>query len=217
MTAHKSVPHEQAMELLPWLINDSLNRDERATVLAHSQSCVICRREMKALEDLRDSIQRLFGTVSIPTLDMRIINSRIDKHISMQNRGRRVVTWLGELFRSPWRTAYAAQTVLLIVLAAALLWPATRDTEYTTLTQTPDLAAGHYVRAVFSPDLTHSGINDLLEDLQLRIVAGPSDRGVYTLATENSNAVEERDDALELLSQNQGVLFAQPVNQGARQ
>lgn len=217
MTAHKSVPHEQAMEQLPWLINDSLNTDERATVLAHSQSCVICRREIKALEDLRDSIERLFGTVSIPTPDMRKINSRIDKHISRQNFGRRASAWLGELFRSPWRAAYAAQTVLLVVLAAALLWPAARDIEYSTLTQTTDLADGHYVRAVFSPDLTHSGINDLLEDLQLRIVAGPSDRGVYTLATENSNAVEERDDALAILSQYPGVLFAQPVNQGARQ
>ena len=118
MTAHKSVPHEQAMELLPWLINDSLNNDERATVLAHSQSCVICRREMETLEDLRDSIERLFGTVSIPTPDMRKINSRIDKHISRQNFGRRAFAWLGELFRSPWRAAYAAQTVLLVVLAA---------------------------------------------------------------------------------------------------
>ena len=172
---------------------------------------------MKALEDLRDSVESLFGAVSIPTLDMRKINSRIDKHIRRQNLGRRAMTWLGEFFRSPWRTAYAAQTVLLVVLGAALLWPATRDNEYTTLKLRPGLADGHYVRVVFSSDLTHSSINDLLEDLQLRIVAGPSDRGVYTLVTENSNAVEQRDDALAKLSTNPDVLFAQPVNQGARQ
>ena len=217
MTAHKSVPHEQAMELLPWLINDSLSSDERATVLAHSQCCVICRREMKALKDLRDSVESLFGTVSIPTPDMRNINARIDKHIRRQNLGRRAFMWVGDLFASPWRAAYAVQTVLLIVLATALLWPATPDTEYTTLTQTPDLVDGHYVRVVFSPDLTHSGINDLLDDMELRIVAGPSERGVYTLSAENSNAVEKRDEALATLSQNPGVLFAQPVSHGVRQ
>ncbi len=217
MTAHKSVPHEQVMELLPWLINDSLSRDERATVLAHSQCCVICRREMKALKDLRDSVESLFGTVSIPTPDMRNINARIDKHISRQNSGRRALMWIGDLFASPWRAAYAVQTVLLIVLAAAFLWPVTRDAEYTTLTQTADLSNGYYIRVVFSPDLTHSSINDLLDDMELRIVAGPSDRGVYTLTAGSSNAVEERDKAMAALSQNPGVLFAQPVNQGARQ
>jgi len=171
---------------------------------------------MRALEDLRDSVESSFDTVSIPTPDMRDINARIDKHIGRQNFGRRALVWIGDLFSSPWRAAYAAQTVLLVVLAAALLWPATRDTEYTTLTQITDLADGHYVRVVFSPNLTQSGISDLLDDMELRIVAGPSDRGVYTLATENSNAVRERDNALATLSKNPDVLFAQPVNQGAR-
>jgi hypothetical protein len=148
---------------------------------------------------------------------MRNINARIDKHISRQNSGRRALMWIGDLFASPWRAAYAVQTVLLIVLAAAFLWPVTRDAEYTTLTQTADLSNGYYIRVVFSPDLTHSSINDLLDDMELRIVAGPSDRGVYTLTAGSSNAVEERDKAMAALSQNPGVLFAQPVNQGARQ
>ena len=212
MIARESLLHEHAMEMLPWLINDSLLGDERAAVLDHAQSCVMCRREIQSLEELRDSVNRLSSPVPIPEPDMRNINARIDKLINRQNWARRSISWIGEFFASPWRAVYVAQSVLLVVLAAALLWPATRDTEYTTLTQASDLADGHYVRVVFSPDLTHSDLKELLDELQLSIVAGPSDRGVYTLATENSIVVEERDTALASLLKNRSVLFAQPVN-----
>ena len=212
MIARESLPHEHAMEMLPWLINDSLLGDERAAVLDHAQSCVMCRREMKSLQDLRDSVNRLSSPVPIPGPDMRNINARIDKLINRQNWARRSISWIGEFFASPWRAAYVAQSVLLAVLAAALLWPATRDTEYTMLTQASDLADGYYVRVVFSPDVTHSDLKELLDGLKLRIVAGPSDRGVYTLATENSFVITERDTALASLLKNRSVLFAQPVN-----
>ncbi len=212
MIARESLPHEDAMEMLPWLINDSLPGDERAAVLDHAQSCVMCRREMKSLEDLRDSVNRLSCPVPIPDPDMRNINARIDKLIDRQNWARRSISWISEFFASPWRAAYVAQSMLLVVLAAALLWPATRDTEYTMLTQASDLVDGYYVRVVFSPDLAQSDLKELLDELELRIVAGPSDRGVYTLATENSFVITERDAALASLSKNRSVLFAQPVN-----
>jgi len=218
--ARNAVPHEQAMELLPWLINNSLSDHERGAILEHAKSCVACRREMRQLENLRDSIKCLSRYELIPVPDMRNINARIDRLIDRQNLGRRVLSWIGRFFERPWRTAYAVQTVLLVVLAAALLWPDTAEppnTGFTTLTQSRELAAGHYVRAVFSPELTAGDLHALLNDLELAIVDGPTDRGVYTLATENSKVVEQRDAVLIRLSNSPGVLFAQPVNQGAGQ
>jgi hypothetical protein len=156
----------------------------------------------------------LSSPVPIPAPDMRNINARIDRWIDRQNFVRRSFSWIGGFFRSPWRTVYAVQTVLLVMLGAALLWPESRDAEFTTLTRSQELAVGHYVRVVFSPELTFAEQQALLDDLELRIVAGPTDRGVYTLATENSMAVEERDIALTQLSKNPVVIFAQPVNQG---
>lgn len=214
MTTRNSVPHEQAMELLPWLVNNSLSNDERVVVLDHAKYCVVCRRELKHLEHLRDSIECLSSPVPIPAPDLRNINARIDRLIDRQNFVRRSFSWIGGFFLSPWRTVYAVQTVLLVVLGAALLWPESRDAEFTTLTQSQELAVGHYVRVVFSPELTFAKQQVLLDDLELRIVGGPTDRGVYTLATANSMAVEERDVALTQLSKNPGVIFAQPVNKG---
>lgn len=220
MTARNAVPHERAMELLPWLVNNSLSDDERGAVLEHAKNCVACRREMLQLENLRDSIKCLSGSEAVPAPDMRNINARIDRFIERQNLARRSLLWVGGFFERPWRTAYAVQTVVLVVLATALLWPDTPDTRkagFTTLTQPRELAVGHYVRAVFSPELTAAELQALLDDLQLAIVDGPTDRGVYTLAAGNSKAVEERDAALIDLSQSPGVLFAQPVNQGTGQ
>lgn len=226
MTARNAVLHEQAMELLPWLVNNSLSDDERGAVLQHAKNCVACRREMLQLENLRDSIKCLSGSEPVPAPDMRNINARIDRFIERQNLARRSLLWVGGFFERPWRTAYAVQTVLLVVLATALLWPDipnssnTPDTPkagFTTLTQSRELAVGHYVRAVFSPELTAAELQALLDDLQLAIVDGPTDRGVYTLATGNSKAIDERDAALIDLSQSPGVLFAQPVNQGTGQ
>lgn len=215
MNTRNPMPHEEAIELLPWLINDSLSGDERDTVLDHARSCVICRRETKALENLRDSVKRVFSPVPIPAPDMRNINARIDALIHRQNLGQRWLSWVAGFFVSPWRIAFVAQTVLLVVLGTAMLWPTTRNAEFTTLTQSQDLADGHYLRVVFSPDLTHARLGTLLDDLGLAIVDGPSERGVYTLATDNSMIVAERDIALTHLSNHRSVLFAQPVDLGA--
>jgi hypothetical protein len=42
--------HEQARELLPWLVNDSLAANERTLVREHAKNCVICRKELAELE-----------------------------------------------------------------------------------------------------------------------------------------------------------------------
>lgn len=215
VNARNPMPHEVAIELLPWLINDALSSDERDKVLDHAQSCVICRRETTELEHLRESVKRVFSPVPIPAPDMRNINARIDALIRRQNLGRRWLSWIAEFFVSPWRIAFVTQTVLLVVLGIAMLWPTTRHAEFITLTQSQDLADGHYLRVVFGPDLTHARLGALLDDLGLSIVDGPSERGVYTLATENPMTVAERDAALTNLSNHPSVLFAQPVVFGA--
>lgn len=213
MNVRESVSHEQAVELLPWLVNDSLGAQEQEAVRAHAKSCVICRRELLDLEETRDSIVSASDSAMIPEPDMRNINARIDALIDRQNRGRELLSRLREVFDSPWRIAFAAQTVFLIVLAGVLFWPEPRSVEFTTLTETQNLAEGQYIRVVFSPDLQQPQINTLLDAHALTIVDGPSMRGVYTLGFANTNI----DDGtlLSSLQANSNVLFAEPVVIGA--
>lgn len=209
MNACESVSHEHAIELLPWLVNNSLDEREREAVLEHAQACVICRRELTNLQQLRDSISNTSSTSPLPEPDLRNINARIDALIDRQNWGRELWSRLREARDSSWRIAFAAQTVALIVLATVLFWPEPRSEEYTTLTQVQNLPDGQYLRVVFSPNLQQSQLTNLLDKHKLTIVDGPSIRGVYTLGVADTGLYSDR-----LLSRLQGdpdVLFAQPV------
>ncbi len=213
MNARESMSHEQVVELLPWLVNDSLDELEKEAVLEHAHACMICRRELSGLQILQDSISNQSSTLPVPEPDMRSINARIDALIDRQNRGRELWIRIREIFDSPWRIAFAAQTGVLIVLATVLFWPQSEDAGFTTLTQSENLADGRYVRVVFSPDLRQSQLTGLLDKHDLTIVEGPSKRGVYTLANSNSNGVS--DVVVSILQDEPSVLFAQPVIIGA--
>jgi len=212
VNAHDAVTHEQAAELLHWLVNDSLEAEQKESILEHARACVICRREMDELEKLRDSIAH--ASMPVPAPDMRNINARIDASIDRQNRGRRLIEHALEAFGSPWRIAFVAQSVLLIILAGVLLWPAADDTEFTTLTDSNGLPAGHYVRVVFSPEIQTSEISSFLERFELEVVSGPSRRGVYTLGLDNKMTLQNRDSLVLFLQDDNRVLFAQPVAGG---
>jgi hypothetical protein len=212
VNAPEILPHEIATELLPWLVNGSLDEGEKVAVLEHAGACVICRRELGDLERLRDSISPISVAVPTPEPDMRNINARIDALIDRRNWGRNLVAQIRETFESPWRIAFAAQSILLIVLASLLLWPEPENAEFTTLTQPHDLPVGHHVRVVFSPELDQSEISTLLDRFELKVIEGPSSRGVYTLGLAESLPVEDRDRLLRSLQDDPKVLFAHPVS-----
>ena len=211
MNTRKYLSHEQAAELLPWLVNDSMEAGEKQSVLEHARTCVICRRELDELGRLRDSVADTAKSLPIPPPDMRSINARIDGLIDRQNRRREWMSRSRDLIFSPWRLAFAAQTGLVIVLASVLFWPGPGDPEFTTLTQPRIIPDGHYVRVVFSPDLAASDLSNLLDRLVLRVADGPSARGVYTLGISRTMSEDERDRLLENLQQDADVLFAQAV------
>jgi len=211
VTALEVLPHERAAELLPWLVNNSLDEDEKGAVLEHARACVICRRELGVLEQLRDSIAPTAAAAPIPAPDMRNINARIDALINRQDWPRRLLAQIGDSLEGSWRIAFAAQSVLLVVLVGLLLWPNPENREFTTLSQPDELPAGHYVRLVFSPDLAQSELSILLHKYGLEVVEGPSTRGVYTVRLPETSTNPERDELVANLQMDMGVLFAQPV------
>jgi hypothetical protein len=101
--------------------------------------------------------------------------------------------------------------VLVIVLAAALWWPASDDAEFTTLTQPQALPDGHYVRVVLDPHMPISELASLLDEMDLTVAEGPSARGIYTLGVPQPLSQVDRDRLLASLQENPQVLFAQWV------
>jgi hypothetical protein len=88
--------------------------------------------------------------------------------------------------------------------------------QFRTLTSPTPAAARGDIRAVFSPEVPISELQRLLEQSGLQIVAGPTEAGVYTLAStataaETSSATR-RDAALAGLRASQAVRFAEPLS-----
>ena len=209
MVAPETITHEQAVELLPWLANDSLPDAERAVLEEHAHACVLCRRELAELRDLHASISRLDDDVAIPAPDMRRINARIDDLLQRQTRGRRAWEKLVELFENPWRVAFAVQTAVLLAVGAAWIWPADPEPVFTTLTSPQAVPDGRYLRVVLDPALDEAAVAGLLSENDLSIVAGPSARGVYTLSVAAPSA--GLDAVADALRASPGVLLAEPV------
>ena len=69
MNVRERFSHEQAVELLPWLVNDSLDELEKEAVLEHAHACMICRRKLSSLQQLQDSISNTSRTLPIPEPD----------------------------------------------------------------------------------------------------------------------------------------------------
>ena len=214
MTMHESISHDQAIELLPWLVNESLDRGEREAVEAHAASCVICRRELAELGALQASISSVAAQVEAPAPDMRRINARIDAQYDNETHGQAMLSVLREFFGSPWRVAFAAQTLALVVVAVLWLQPRGTDPLFQTLTAAEELPAGHYIRVVFDPTLVGPALSGLIDGAGLTVVAGPSPRGVYTLSFAGGLADHERNATVANLTADERVLFAQPVAGG---
>jgi hypothetical protein len=210
------ISHDEARELLPWLVNDSLDTRECDRVREHAMNCVICRRELADLRNLRASVAAA-NAAAIPAPDMRRINARIDAFMARENRGRRILARLREIGGNPWRIVIAAQTALLVALATVWLWPMAEEPEFTTLTVSESLPDGNYFRVVFEPNLSAADLSSLLESMHLTIVDGPSGHGVYTLRLASPASEADRDALVASLLSNADVRFAQPVTIGATQ
>ena len=214
MTAPDLMPHDRATELLPWLVNDTLDPPERDAVHHHATSCVICRREITRLEALHAAIASTERQDAVKVPSMRRINTRIDALLDRENFVDVALTRLREWFGDPWRLAFALQTALLITLGVLWLAPRSPEPEYRTLTEPQSLPAGYYVRVVFDPTLDSAHMSSLLEGTRLTIVSGPSARGVYTLRFTNGTAANERTAVVTALQGQPGVLFVQQLAGG---
>jgi len=212
VTTHEDMGHDDAIELLPWLVNQSLQGGERDAVRAHAASCIICRRELAELELLQESIHAMAADAPMP--DMRRINARIDARLEREARGRNLIATIRTLFASPWRAAFAAQSVLLVVIATLWLQAGPGEPEFRTLSNDETLPAGNYLRVVFNPTLNQAAIDALLADTGLSITNGPTERGVVTLRFAATVGASNRAAVTEALQKDTRVLFVQPVAGG---
>jgi hypothetical protein len=119
----------------------------------------------------------------------------------------------------PWQGLMAA-SVAVMALALSLLaadrWmeyrARTSQANYYTVTNPTLHAPGEVIRAVFAPTITLVELQDILDEAQLKIISGPTEAGVYSLAASSRQPV---GSSLALLRGHAMVRFAESTQPSA--
>jgi anti-sigma factor RsiW len=212
--------HQGIWELLPWLVNGRLSEADRRRVEAHLRLCSACSEECVAQRRIYDVVSADTAVEQMPMAGLNKLRQRIEiteraataetppDQASSPNR-RRATSAVG------WRPRAAAVAASVIAVSVALgipavlRWNQTRHTAayYTVTTATPQ-HPGEVIRAVFAPTATLSELQAVLDDAHLKIVSGPTEAGVYSLAMTGPRSI---DWSLRRLRVHDTVRFAEAL------
>jgi anti-sigma factor RsiW len=205
--------HREVWELLPWHINGRLSEPDRRRVEAHLHACDACRGECAAQRQIYRVIAADTAVEQMPMAALNKLRQRIERTEiaastdTVPERTRPVTRW------RPRAAAIAASAVAVAVsIPAALHWQAHRAGVYYTVTTAAAPQGGAVIRAVFAPTLTLSELQSVLDDAHLKIVSGPTEAGVYSLAMSGPQSI---DWSLRTLRGHGTVRFAESIGLAA--
>jgi len=209
--------HQEISALLPWYVNGSIGEHERQRVDAHLVLCASCRDDLAQERRIYQGIDAAATAVEyMPAASLKRLQARLDAVIAaapadlqadlpvVRKPRRRLMTWRGSM------AASVAVMAVALGLLAADRWMQFRAhasaPDYYTVTAPTPHAPGEVIRAVFSPAITLVELQAILDEAQLRIVSGPTEAGVYSLAAYSRRPVSS---SLALLRRHPNVRFAE--------
>jgi hypothetical protein len=211
--------HPDISALIPWYVNGTIGERERRRVDAHLAQCAHCRDELTREQWVHRSMTAETAVEYMPAVSLNRLQARLDgigvaeaadaaadAAVDRAAKPRRL--------SMPWQGLMAASVAVMAValsLLAADRWQqfrarAAAPPAYYTVTTAVPRAPDEAIRAVFSPTLTLSELQSILDEAQLRIVSGPTDAGVYSLAAKSRRPVSS---SLALLRSHAQVRFAE--------
>jgi anti-sigma factor RsiW len=212
-----SAEHQEVSALIPWYVNDTLDEQERARVNAHVGECASCRDDLAVNQRILDGIAAQPALDYMPMASLKRLQARLDTVQGEGPSSPKIMPAEPERSESPWRgwiaASIAAMTVAIGLLAAdrwVQFEARATQSNYRTVTNSIPRPAGEVIRAVFSPAITLDQLQAILDEAQLKIVSGPTEAGVYSLASNSGLAVRS---SLALLRQHATVRFAEATTE----
>jgi hypothetical protein len=98
-----------------------------------------------------------------------------------------------------------------VAVLSANRWGQSYGPDYHTVTTSTPHPQDEVIRAVFAPTITLVDLQDILAEAQLRIISGPTEAGVYSLAATSRRPVSA---SLALLRNHPEVRFAESPERG---
>jgi hypothetical protein len=202
--------HLRIWQLIPWVVNQTASVSEQAEVESHLHHCEICRSELALQQDWKNSLNVSEGAV-YPDVEAGLsrLSQRIDTPRPVSRPRLLAVAYgLGALV--------LLQSGVLTVLGMKM--GASDTPSYRTLSAAENASMGATIRLVIDPAASVGQLQALLAPLNLQIVAGPSDSGVYSLgprALEQGGGSPHADikRQIDALRAAPVVRFAEPVVQ----
>jgi anti-sigma factor RsiW len=200
--------HHEVSALLPWYVNETLEEADRQRVGAHLANCTTCREDLAAQQRICEAIEAQPALDYMPVASLKRLQARLDAQAESatpappQEQPARRMPWRG------WMAASIAAMAVAVALFAADRWvlETRMQPNYRTVTSSAPRPQGEVIRAVFSPSITLVELQGILDEAQLRIVSGPTEAGVYSLASNSTLTVHA---SLALLRQHSTVRFAE--------
>jgi hypothetical protein len=192
-------------DLFPWYLNGTLGSRERQRVEAHVQECSTCREELERERRIYEEMAVEPSVEYMPAPSLKRLQAAISaqgaEHTPSQPAvARRLLPWTG----------LAAASIVVAAVAVAFLtadrWGHSRRPDYHTVTTSAPRPQDEVIRAVFAPTITLVDLQGILAEAQLRITAGPTEAGVYSLAATSRRPVSA---SLALLRNHPEVRFAE--------
>jgi hypothetical protein len=204
--------HRESWDLLPWFVNGRLRECDRQRVDAHVRACGDCQIELMEQRLIRQVMAADSSVAQMPTVGLNKLRQRIDR-FDPATSGSSAPPPTGSARRlgRPARVASIIGAAAALACLGAFLWQMPTHggigAYYTVTTVTPQRGDA-VIRAVFAPALTLTELQGLLDDAHMRIVSGPTEAGVYSLAMTGSQSIEW---SLRRLRAHDTVRFAEAV------
>lgn len=216
--------HQDIWESLPWLVNGRLGASDRRRAEVHLRLCSECRVEYEAQRRVHEAMCADTGVEWAPAAGLNKLRQRIrsgeglapamgmtEPETAPENGPPAFVR--RRAWARPVGVAASCATAALAIAVLAMGYRyqtgrQSREGSYRTVTSAAPQQAGAAVRAVFAPTVTLSELQAWLEDAQLRIVSGPTEAGVYSLASTGPQSV---DWSLRRLRGHETVRFAEAI------
>jgi len=208
--------HQEISELIPWYLNGSIGDHERQRVEAHLLLCVLCRDDLARERRVYQGMTADTAVEYMPAASLRRLQARLDGVDAAASADMAADTPAAEersRRSTPWQGLMAASVAVIAValsLLAADRWMQFRARvsapNYYTVTTPVTHAPNEVIRAVFSPAITLVELQSILDEAQLRIISGPTEAGVYSLAANSRRPVSS---SLALLRAHAKVRFAE--------
>ena len=235
MTTHDPA-HRQTWDLIPWLVNGTLDADQRESVDAHLQHCPDCREELAFQRRVHAGIadDPMVADTTASTSLARLFN-RIDAEDALPaGFGDRAAERREALARSSasapangrhrglgrvLAVAVVVEAFGLIALTSMMINDrnqADARPEYSTLSRSGNLPAKASIRLVPSPTLSVADLQQMLGESGLRIVDSNPGGTILALAPDGGAMdthakVPDSRAALLRLRAHAGVLLAEPI------